>query len=827
MKKGYESEYEKLGKQLLSGKKIGEITLRGKKYKFDYTKEEFIETALKNGWDDSFVLECANDYENRKRKYEEEIVLEDGTVSITEKYVSIQSDFISDFSSDFCLNSGGFGCIEGKTKIQTPGGEIAIEDLYKNNIAPFVYSYVNGKVKIARATIPIKYKKAQLFKVKYGDKEIIATAKHRFLTKKGWKKLSDLSIGEEILGYVPFLQESISDSVQSILLSNVFHLIRKVLGFLNGYRSLSRSYDEPLQSATNICQGITPSQDDVHEHNHQNYNKDADYSLLKYNQTYQQSFHLSRNNSEILFPSSQNPLVLNGEGYTLKSTFEYIYKTFQLSLKSLWNSSCHHIKVLINHSSFFSSYPNPTITKNKIQSITTYCVDNYYDLHVFGTNNYLAEGVFHHNSGKSLALYVKLILLCKCFPGNRVLLGRKTLSDIDRAVLPELFDLMPPTWYEYRVKDGLINFNNGSQIILFGLDAMQSGSVADIKKAQQKLKSLNLGAYFIDQLEEVEYEVFEVLNSRLRRNEVPFRQGNMDCNPANFWAYHQFKKKEMWNGESWVPAENNKSTLFESSMLHNPNLPGDYIRKQRSMGKDYYDRFVLGLWNTSTLLKGSVFAKEHRDFLRKLCKPPVATEEGCKIWEQPKNGYEYRIGVDPSEGIVDPSSITVVDNYGHKVAKFNGMITIQGLADKVKYLYYKYKKPLIIPECNNSGTALIREIRDLNIYRRKNMEEKWDKQTEKLGFRTSWQTKQILISHFQELLRNKAIRIYDENTVEEMNTFLWNDDATQKGAGAGKGFHDDDIMSTMLAFFEWTPQKRDEILAAESKPRMMKKFQYA
>ena len=522
MKKGYVSEYEKLGKSLLEGKVISEIVLRGKKYKFDYTKDEFLEVATKSGWDVDFAEECAVKYEEAKS---------DGN--------SVQSRFISDFTSDFCLNSGGFG------------------------------------------------------------------------------------------------------------------------------------------------------------------------------------------------------------------------------------------------------------------------------------------------SGKSLALYIKMILLCKCFPGNRVLMGRKTLSDIDRAVLPELFELMPPTWYEYRVKDGLINFTNGSQIILFGLDAMQSGSVADIKKAQQKLKSLNLGAYFIDQLEEVEYEVFEVLNSRLRRNDVPFRQGNMDCNPANFWAYHQFKMKEMWNGEAWVPCPDSKSTLFESSMLQNPHLPGDYIRKQRNMGKDYYDRFVLGLWDTSTLLKGSVFAKEHIAFLRRMVKVPIIVEEGCQIWQQPKNGSEYRMGVDPSEGIVDPSSITVVDLYGHKVAKFNGMITIQGLADKVKFLFYKYKRPLIIPESNNAGTALIREIRDLRVYKRKNMDEKWDKQTEKLGFRTSWQSKQLLISHFQNLLRAKVVRIYDEKTIDEMNTFLWNDDATQKGAGAARGFHDDDIMSTMLAFFEWTPKKTEELFAVEVAPKMVRKFQYA
>src|SRR3990167_2279464 len=392
---GYESQYIQLGKALLAGKKIQEITLKGKLYKFNYSKEEFVETALKSGWPLEFAEECAEDYEKKKVEY----VDEKGET----QRISVQSAFISDFTGDFCLNSGGFG------------------------------------------------------------------------------------------------------------------------------------------------------------------------------------------------------------------------------------------------------------------------------------------------SGKSLALYIKLILFVKCFPENRVLLGRKTLSDIDRAVLPELFNLMPPTWYEHRVKDGLININNGSQIILFGLDAMQSGGMADIKKAQQKLKSLNLGAYFIDQLEEVEYEVFEVLNSRLRRNEVPVRQGNMDCNPANFWAYHQFKQKQKWAGSSWVDDPQSGSRLYESSMLHNPYLPWDYIRKQLSMGDDYLRRFVKGEWTTDILLKGAVFPKEQIAKFDKMIRPPLKIEEDCEIYEEPKD-MEYRMGVDPSEGVVDPSSISVVDANGRKVALFNGMVPIQALADKVKFLYYKYRK---------------------------------------------------------------------------------------------------------------------------------------
>jgi len=420
-----------------------------------------------------------------------------------------------------------------------------------------------------------------------------------------------------------------------------------------------------------------------------------------------------------------------------------------------------------------------------------------------------------YGSGKSLALYIKMLLFCKCFPENRLLLGRKTLSDIDRAVLPELFDLMPMNWYEYRVKDALLNFSNGSQIVLFGLDAMQSGPIADIKKAQQKLKSLNLGGYFIDQVEEVEYDVFEALNSRLRRNNVPFRQGNMTCNPANFWAYDKFVANPV-----------SGYRLFQSSMLDNKeHLPEDYLRKQMVMGEDYIRRFVKGEWTTDLLLKGTVFAKEHIHLLEAMFKEPVKVEENCEIYEEPKK-CNYQMGVDPSEGVVDPSSISVVSEEGRKVAKFNGMLNIIGLADKVKFLFYKYNRPLIIPEANASGIALIEHIKDLRLYRRRQFEYKGKREIEKIGFKMSYASKQALISHFQDLLRNGIPKVYDRKTIEEMKVFVWSDEASQSGAGASRGFHDDDIISTMLAFWEFHPRKVEEVRAVETRPRFIRKFQY-
>jgi len=451
-----------------------------------------------------------------------------------------------------------------------------------------------------------------------------------------------------------------------------------------------------------------------------------------------------------------------------------------------------------------------------------------------GNNNKFMLFSGGRGCGKSLALCVKIYLICRGFKGIRVLLGRKTLSDIEKTTLLDLFAIMPPNQYEYRVKDGLINFKNGSQIVLLGLDAMQSGNVGDIKKAQQKTKSMNLGSYFLDQLEEIEYDVFQALNDTMRMSQkeegLPDypRQGNMTTNPANFWAYHYFKLNQQMNEDGlWVPKRRPDTRLLEGSMLDNrENLPEDFVMDRLNREQSYVDRFVHGHWNMDVLTKGSVFAKEHIAQQQTWVKTPLRTEEGCEIYDVPIQGVEYRMGVDPSEGVVDPSSITVIDQNGRKVAKFNGMVPINALADKVKFLYYKYNKPLIIPESNSAGAALIREIRDLNVYKRKQTGEKWDKQTPKLGFRTSWESKSQLISHFNKLLRAGVPKIQDQKTIEEMKTFIWSNEATRQGAGASRGFHDDEVMSTLLAFWDFHPEKMEAIKIARQRPISKRRPQY-
>jgi len=293
-----------------------------------------------------------------------------------------------------------------------------------------------------------------------------------------------------------------------------------------------------------------------------------------------------------------------------------------------------------------------------------------------------------YGSGKTLTLLIKMILQSLCFPGNRLLLGRKHISDLERATLPELFELMPTKWYKHRVKDNVIRFANGSEIIMFGLDALQSGSQQDIKKAQQKLKSLNLGGYFIDQLEDIEKPVFKSLNARLRRN-VGLRQGNMTCNPANFWAYYFFK----------INAEKrNDVHLVEGSMMDNKeHLAKDYIEEQLKNDESYIKRFVYGEWSMDLILKGTVFSQEFINRMSLIRSKPLKIEEECEIYEQPKFGMRYQMGVDPSEGVVDPSSISVISEEGKKVAKYNGFIPILLFPKSTRLVRHYWKELRICP----------------------------------------------------------------------------------------------------------------------------------
>ena len=165
---------------------------------------------------------------------------------------------------------------------------------------------------------------------------------------------------------------------------------------------------------------------------------------------------------------------------------------------------------------------------------------------------------------------------------------------------------------------------------------------------------------------------------------------------------------------------------------------------------------------------------------------------------------------------MDPCAITVVDkNTGEIVATFSQYVPNQVQVEKCAQLAMMYSlknKPLVIPEGVGAGQAFIESFKKVYdyVYEREVFNQRRQKKTKKLGFYTTHATKLQLIENMRESFTKGFAKLRDKGTVEELKTFIFTDEAAQKGAGAQNGFHDDKIMATMLAYWNVEPRVTDK-----------------
>lgn len=155
--------------------------------------------------------------------------------------------------------------------------------------------------------------------------------------------------------------------------------------------------------------------------------------------------------------------------------------------------------------------------------------DVYYDLHVPGAEHYLAEGIWHHNCGKSRACLEKLHAAMTKYPGARAAIVRKTRKSLTSTAMATFERYVAPEgscrlWSgeEYR-------YTNGSKIYLFGLDD------------PERLKSFEGDMAYVQEVSELTREDWEILTTRVtgRGGTMPYQQLIADLNPRepNFWLY--------------------------------------------------------------------------------------------------------------------------------------------------------------------------------------------------------------------------------------------------------------------------------------------------
>ena len=88
----------------------------------------------------------------------------------------------------------------------------------------------------------------------------------------------------------------------------------------------------------------------------------------------------------------------------------------------------------------------------------------------------------------------------------------------------------------------------------------------------------------------------------------------------------------------------------------------------------------------------------------------------CTVWEAPHADYEYLISADTSEGVIDPSSINVINPHGDEVAYWTGKYEVNELSRLLVALAKHYNNAWVAIESNGIGASVINTLRMQHFY---------------------------------------------------------------------------------------------------------------
>jgi len=176
------------------------------------------------------------------------------------------------------------------------------------------------------------------------------------------------------------------------------------------------------------------------------------------------------------------------------------------------------------------------------------------------------------------------------------------------------------------------------------------------------------------------------------------------------------------------------------------------------------------------------------------------------IFKDPMKGRKYMVSADVARGDgSDNSAFHVFDlKTREQVAEFESQMPTDSFAALLKFVAETYNEAPVVIENNNQGWAVLQTLKALGYtqiyYSRKGMASQggigvyaYDHNTSKytMGFTTDQFTRQQMLQHTEEAIRNKQVRLYGERTLDEMKSFVWNRGKPQ----AQRGCNDDLIMS--------------------------------
>ena len=696
-----------------------------------------------------------------------------------------QQKIFDDETTQTLMFSGGLGCMAKGTLIHTIDGLVPIEDIRsgtfcfsKNDLGQFCVSPSSGSYLKGRD---------YLYRVKHERGEFVASGQHLvFLNNHKYQQVQSLFDGYCKKNYsLPCL--TILEHVPSVSLLDDGHLSEKCEGFLYHCLNDIHLYDQLLLSYRDISQGEVPSHDDVLKFYHSFYSQ-----LFEHWDAHDQQV-LERIHPDLLFFHKQMkgyldllPIVsalANQDSDVYQRHVSLMLQSFSRLLQSL--ISGHLQQGLFSQYLSFPCY-SPFID-SKVISVERLDVNDFYDLHVFGTNNYISsDGGVHHNSGKTYLLCMKLLKLSVVNNAHSGGVLAPTYSDFRRDIKPTFVEILEDNGIPYKY--------HGAEHY-FSFPWQKKNAFLYVYSADRPISGVNLGWGGINEMSLISWERINEFIRRVRIKETPHPQKILVGTPEDTFGWlPDYVDAQLKLGEDAFK-------IYHASTEENTHISADYINVLRSM----MDEQTLKVFLSGQIVKlgGKYF---YYSFKQEVNVSNIA---------QFNPSLPIHCGLDFNVG-------KMACHFGHKLDRFyhifdelflRGESNTYTMADAIKEKYPDHWQSMIIT-CDASGNArksaaLEHAISDVQILRKKGFTVRFKTVNPRLRKR------QILVNgklEHGEILVNPKCRY----VIKDFNACLQKDDYTKDEGKEGLNSHMSDGIDYVVDYeFKVETDKSKYIITCE------------
>lgn len=261
----------------------------------------------------------------------------------------------------------------------------------------------------------------------------------------------------------------------------------------------------------------------------------------------------------------------------------------------------------------------------------------------------------------------------------------------------------------------------------------------------------------------------------------------------------------MWNlfHKLYSEAEHCENTFIPLKFTWR-DVPGrdkvwaDEQRKNLGKIKFAQEQLVEFLGSTNTVIDPNVL-----EVLIGGIEEPITTEIGGKllIYEKPKDGCLYVLGIDTAKGTGENSSVIQILKIismnplkMEQVATYiSNTIDVYSFADVINRVSYFYRNAFIMCENNAEGSAIVNRIwwdhENPNLIN-------FGGKTNDLGIRANKTTKPKAVLLMKKLLEDGDLILKDRQTVKELSSYI-----DENGKFKGKDTNDDCVSALYWAVF--------------------------